>query len=342
MKRSASLSDLPALSVSDEDEDEPLEKKVKLASMAQPVEMAQPVSVCVCPAVCPLVGSVVKHCSRLNVLPCRGVPSLPHVTSYPPHPISLLSPFPSQPAVQDACISPAFQLLFRFNSLKCSWATSCRKLASAEAVDWDKVGNAVFVARPMSSPTSIACSPSSSAPSSSFENCNSASAPAPLVTFSLKATALQQLCAICSEQDRLRAQFISEVSKSLGVTVRKAASRLNNPYGANNIESLHVKSVEQVILNFQKLSVRMRLNVSTYVVLTTSHTSFRFMYLSCPEIPLTVHSRNPDAAVGATGARAAMGHSSGLHVGPQPNQQLQHETEALLPPHGNIQQRPAF
>jgi hypothetical protein len=53
MKRSASLSDLPSSSVSDEDEDEPLEKKVKLSSIVQPVEMPQPVSVCVCPAVCP-------------------------------------------------------------------------------------------------------------------------------------------------------------------------------------------------------------------------------------------------------------------------------------------------
>lgn len=124
-------------------------------------------------------------------------------------------------------------------------------------MDWAKVGNAVFVARPVSSPTSIASGPFSSAPSSSFEKCDYVSTPVPPVTFSLKATALQQLCAICSEQDRLRAQFISEVSKSLGVTVRKAASRLNNPYGANNIENSPVKSVEQIILNFQKLSVRM-------------------------------------------------------------------------------------
>jgi hypothetical protein len=213
--------------------------------------------------------------------PCRGVPSLTHMTTYL---ISHIPPTPSRRAIQDASISPAFQLLFRFNSLKCSWATSCRKLASAEAVDWDKVGNAVFVARPVSSPTSIACSPSSSAPSSSFERCNSASAPVPPVTFSLKATALQQLCAICSEQDRLRAQFISEVSKSLGVTVRKAASRLNNPYAANNLENLHVKSVEQIILNFQKLSVRMRLNVSTSILLTTCSVSYQLICLACADI----------------------------------------------------------
>lgn len=44
MKRSASLSDLPSLSVSDDDEDEPMEKKVKLVSAPPPAENALPVS----------------------------------------------------------------------------------------------------------------------------------------------------------------------------------------------------------------------------------------------------------------------------------------------------------
>lgn len=45
LKRSASLSDLPALNVSDEDEDEPVEKKVKLVSTVHSVDMPEPVSV---------------------------------------------------------------------------------------------------------------------------------------------------------------------------------------------------------------------------------------------------------------------------------------------------------
>jgi hypothetical protein len=84
MKRSASMSDLPSLSVSDEDEDEPLEKKVKLVSVAHPVEMTQPVSVC--RALCPLVGRLVTHWSRL-IDSLDEVSQLPPVTSYPiaPH-----------------------------------------------------------------------------------------------------------------------------------------------------------------------------------------------------------------------------------------------------------------
>ena len=57
MKRSASLSDLPSFSV--EDEDEPLEKKIKLASTAHPAEVAQPVRIC--RTACSSKGSVVTN-----------------------------------------------------------------------------------------------------------------------------------------------------------------------------------------------------------------------------------------------------------------------------------------
>lgn len=95
LKRSASLSDLPALNVSDEDEDEPLEKKVKLVSTVHSVDTPEPVSVH--RAARPLEGSPVTYCSRLvySLIEVSNLFLTLHLTpSFPSYPVPC-----SQPAI---------------------------------------------------------------------------------------------------------------------------------------------------------------------------------------------------------------------------------------------------
>lgn len=92
MKRSASLSDLPSFSV--EDEDEPLEKKIKLASTAHPAEVAQPVRIC--RTACSSKGSVVTNkCSLVY-----GHAEVSHLflTSHPSHLFLTSRHIPSLPS----------------------------------------------------------------------------------------------------------------------------------------------------------------------------------------------------------------------------------------------------
>ena len=155
----------------------------------------------------------------------------------------------------------SFQLLTRFNSLKDSWIASSRKLASAKSVDWNVLRKTVFVAAhapphslppSLSRPSSISSLyptplPSSLPSSNPLSGCKS---------FSLRTFALQQLSAICTEQDRLRALFISDVSRALGYRIRGAADRINCLYGTHLLDrSERSPSVQQIVHNYQKLSV---------------------------------------------------------------------------------------
>ena len=155
----------------------------------------------------------------------------------------------------------SFQLLTRFNSLKDSWVASSRKLACAKSVDWNVLRKTVFVAAhtpphplppSLSRPSSISSHHPTPLPSSlplnnPLSGCKS---------FSLRTFALQQLSAICTEQDRLRALFISDVSRALGYRIRGAADRINCLYGTHLLgRSERSPSVQQIVHNYQKLSV---------------------------------------------------------------------------------------
>ena len=128
---------------------------------------------------------------------------------------------------------------------------SSRRVAGAESVDWNALRRTVFVAaHPPSHISSLSVSsPTPSPQPSSKPSTGRAS-------FSLRTFALQQLSAICAEQDRLRALFVSDVSRALGYRIRGAADRINCLYGTHLLDrSERSPSVQQIVLNYQKLSV---------------------------------------------------------------------------------------
>ena len=81
---------------------------------------------------------------------------------------------------------------------------------------------------------------------------------------------MSQFIAICAEQDRLRTLFVSEVSRSLGGTVRRAAGRINNPLAAHCDDGYSRKSstVEQIVRKFEKTMVRKKSCTSVAVYYT--------------------------------------------------------------------------
>ena len=127
--------------------------------------------------------------------------------------------------------SPSIDLLSRFNSLKSSWVQSCRQLANSEAIDWSLLSSTVYPVQSSSS--------------------------GHMTTFSLGVTALHRLGAICVEQDRLRAQFVSEICRLLGDRVRQSANKISNAYNGMQIkfETHQRHSVEGIVHAFKKSSV---------------------------------------------------------------------------------------
>lgn len=136
----------------------------------------------------------------------------------------------------------------RFNSLKCCWVASCRRdpgpdLESVKGgFEWDHIGGGCSAHTPRLYADSI---PSNGALHS-------------VESSSFGPAAVSQFIAICAEQDRLRTLFVSEVSRSLGGTVRRVAGRINNPLAAHCDDGYSRKSstVEQIVRKFEKTMVR--------------------------------------------------------------------------------------
>ena len=89
--------------------------------------------------------------------------------------------------------SPALELLTRFHAVKTSWVAACRRVESADSIDWQRVSATGLHGAPYGPATA------------------------------------NRLATICREQDRLRGQFIADVCRALGDHVRVAASALNCP-----------------------------------------------------------------------------------------------------------------
>ena len=132
----------------------------------------------------------------------------------------------------------------RFNSLKSCWVASCKM--GQETVprdfDWDRLRGEYIV----------------HAPHPHTHVMSSSGAPHSMTSHSFGAAAVRQFNAICAEQDRLRTLFVSEVSRSLGGTVRRAAGRINNPLATHCMDGYSRKSssVEQIVRKYEKIMVR--------------------------------------------------------------------------------------
>ena len=139
---------------------------------------------------------------------------------------------------------------------------SCRQLANSEAIDWSKLATSVY---PIQSSSS-----------------------GQMTTFSLGVSALQRLGAICVEQDRLRAQFVSEICRLLGDSIRRSANKISNAYNGVQIkiENYQRQTVDEIIRAFEKTTVStyfnyfpsQRTDATRIIVFLTSYLLFHLIY----------------------------------------------------------------
>lgn len=116
----------------------------------------------------------------------------------------------------------------KFNSLKHAWVSLCREPVNVEPFAW-------------SHPTQTSDPPAQYSSSSSA------------ASSSLGVCALQKLGVISLEQDRVKAQFVTEVCRALETTVRLTASKLSKWSDIHHCGL--TSSITQIVDSCRKLSV---------------------------------------------------------------------------------------
>ena len=124
--------------------------------------------------------------------------------------------------------TPSQELMKKFNSLKHAWVSLCREPINVDPFAWSHLTQT-------SDPPAQQSSSSSTASSS------------------LGVCALQKLGVISLEQDRVKAQFVTEVSRALESSVRLTASKLSNWSDTHHCGP--TSSITQIVDSCRKQSV---------------------------------------------------------------------------------------